>query len=187
METTKADWGPPPHTHTFFSFLWCAAEQIVIPRCQPVELLPREPPVVELQVQAGRCWPACRAADAGHPCAWPACRAADAGHPSAGPAYCTHIVQHTALGGCFELGPDCRAALCPAMQLVESLGLPFEVVGAAASLRLRILPPAWAGSGTTSGGSSSPPPPAAGSDAAAVAAAAAAAAAVKGAKQKQYW
>ncbi len=70
---------------------------------------------------------------------------------------------------------------------MESLGLPFEVVGTAASLRLRILPPAWAGSGTTSGGASSPPPPPAGSDAAAVAAAAAAAAAVEGAKRKQYW
>lgn len=73
------------------------------------------------------------------------------------------------------------------MQLVEGLGLPYEVVGSAASLRLRVLPPAWASSGTTSGRSSVPPLAPAGSDAAAVAAAAAAAAVVEGAVGKEFW
>ncbi|KAI3423869.1 hypothetical protein D9Q98_009703 [Chlorella vulgaris] len=99
-----------------------AAEQIVIPRCQPVELLPRELGIISSQVQ-----------------------------------------------------------------LVEGLGLPYEVVGSAASLRLRVLPPAWASSGTTSGRSSVPPLAPAGSDAAAVAAAAAAAAVVEGAVGKEFW
>jgi hypothetical protein len=61
------------------------------------------------------------------------------------------------------------------LQLIEGLGLPYEVVGSAASLRLRVLPPAWAGSGGTGGGSSSPE------------AAAAAAVGVEGAKKKEYW
>jgi hypothetical protein len=64
-----------------------------------------------------------------------------------------------------------------ALQLVESLGLPYEVVGSSASLRLRILPPVWAGEGSTAGGSGPPK----GGEAAAVAAA------VEGARQKDYW
>lgn len=69
---------------------------------------------------------------------------------------------------------------------MEGLGLPYEVVGSAASLRLRVLPPAWAGSGSTSGGSG-PPAAAPGSGGAAAAAAAAAAATVEGAVQKDFW
>ena len=57
--------------------------------------------------------------------------------------------------------------------MIEGLGLPYEVVGSAASLRLRVLPPAWAGSGGA--GRSSPE------------AAAAAAVGVEGAKKKEYW
>lgn len=53
------------------------------------------------------------------------------------------------------------------VQLVRGCGLPYEVVGSPTSLRLRVLPPAWA---ATPG-----------------AAAEAAAPAIEGAKQKEYW
>lgn len=95
-----------------------AAEQIVIPRCQPVELLPRDPRDIDAQIG-----------------------------------------------------------------LVQSQGLAYEVVGAADSLRLRVLPPAWAGAGTTAGPASGRGTPAApGSDAQD-----APPAEVEGAKQKEYW
>ncbi len=87
----------------------------MIPRCQPVELLPRDPRDIEAQIE-----------------------------------------------------------------LVQSQGLAYEVVGATDSLRLRVLPPAWAEAGTTAGPASGRGTPAApGGDAAA--------AAVEGAKQKEYW
>ncbi|KAI7843577.1 hypothetical protein COHA_002819 [Chlorella ohadii] len=65
------------------------------------------------------------------------------------------------------------------VQLVQSCGLPFEVVGSPTSLRLRVLPPAWAATSDTTA--------AAGSVAAPGRAAEAAAPAVEGAKQKEYW
>ncbi len=65
------------------------------------------------------------------------------------------------------------------VQLVQSCGLPFEVVGSPTSLRLRVLPPAWAATSDTTAG--------AGSVAAPGRAAEAAAPAVEGAKQKEYW
>ncbi|PSC75678.1 P-loop nucleoside triphosphate hydrolase superfamily [Micractinium conductrix] len=100
-----------------------AAENIVIPQQQPVELLPREAAVIDLQAQ-----------------------------------------------------------------LVAGLGLPFEVVGAPGSLRLRVLPPTWvAARGTTTGPASGARGAAApGGDAQAAAAVAAAAAGLEGAKQKDY-
>ena len=52
------------------------------------------------------------------------------------------------------------------VRLVQSCGLPYEVVGSPTSLRLRVLPPAWA---------------------AAADSAEAAAPAIEGAKQKEYW
>ncbi|KAL4421440.1 hypothetical protein ABPG75_010731 [Micractinium tetrahymenae] len=91
-----------------------AAEQIVIPRCQPVELLPRDPRDIEAQID-----------------------------------------------------------------LVQGQGLAYEVVGAADSLRLRVLPPAWAEAGTTAGPASRRGTPAAPGGGAAAAA--------EGAKQKEYW
>lgn len=81
---------PPPHPPHCPSFP-AAAEQIVIPRGQPVELLPRDLDTIDAQAL-----------------------------------------------------------------LVEEFGLPYEVVGGTASLRLRVLPPAWASRGPDAGSSATP-------------------------------
>ena len=119
----RSSWPAPPRSPAHRPPLH-AAENIVIPQQQPVELLPREAAVIDLQAQ-----------------------------------------------------------------LVAGLGLPFEVVGAPGSLRLRVLPPTWvAARGTTTGPASGARGAAApGGDAQAAAAVAAAAAGLEGAKQKDYW
>lgn len=64
--------------------------------------------------------------------------------------------------------------------LVQSCGLPYEVVGSPTSLRLRVLPPAWANAAETTAGAASVAAPGR-------AAAEAAAPAIEGGKQKEYW
>lgn len=66
------------------------------------------------------------------------------------------------------------------VQLVQSCGLPYEVVGSPTSLRLRVLPPAWANAAETTAGAASVAAPGR-------AAAEAAAPVIEGGKQKEYW
>lgn len=70
-----------------------------------------------------------------------------------------------------ELLPRDAATIELQVALVQSCGLPYEVVGSPTSLRLRVLPPAWANAAESGRG----------------AAAEAAAPAVEGARQKEYW
>lgn len=69
------------------------------------------------------------------------------------------------------------------VQLVQSFGLPYEVVGSAASLRLRVLPPTWADSAATTAGAGSTAAPGGSSGNGG----GAAELKVEGAREKEYW